>query len=119
MFSIKDEDDYTKIIVDGKLKSSDYVNTLIPKIEEISKDGAMKIMAIMNGFEGIELTAMLDDLITACKHRKEFEKVAVVTHSSWMKFGLNVFGTIISGDVKTFDNEHDAREWLIKVVQGK
>ncbi len=36
-------------------------------------------MMVMNGFEGIELKAMLDDFKTACKHRKDFDKVAVVT----------------------------------------
>ena len=55
---------------------------------------------------------MLDDLKTACKYRKDFEKVAVVTHSTWMKIGLNIFGAIISGEVKTFENEQDAEQWL-------
>jgi hypothetical protein len=29
-----------------------------------------------------------------------------------MKIGLNIFGAIISGEVKTFENEQDAEQWL-------
>ena len=33
-------------------------------------------------------------------------------YSTWMKIGLNIFGAIISGEVKTFENEQDAEQWL-------
>jgi hypothetical protein len=112
MFKITNEAGYTKIVVNGKLTHADYIDTLIPKFEEISKSSYIKIMMVMNGFEGIELKAMLDDLKPACKYRKDFEKVAVVTHSTWMKISLNIFAAIISGEVKTFENEQDAEQWL-------
>jgi hypothetical protein len=114
MFKITDESGYTKIVVEGKLKHSDYIDNLIPKFEKIVKTGSMKVMVIMDQFEGIGLKAMLDDLKTACKYRKDFHKVAVVTQSIWMKAGLNIFSIIVAGKVATFVNEHEAQEWLIK-----
>ena len=112
MLHVANEEGYTKIVVDGKLTHSDYVDILIPKFEEISKNGSIKIMTVISSFEGIEFTAIFDDLKTVYKHRKDFEKIAVVTNSAWINLGLNIFKAITSGEVKTFENEQDAQQWL-------
>ncbi|AXA33494.1 STAS/SEC14 domain-containing protein [Francisella adeliensis] len=112
MFNITDESGYTKIEVEGKLTHKDYVETLIPKFEELAGKGKLKVLVIMSNFEGIEVKAMLDDLKTAVKHRKDFEKVAVVTEADWIKVGLNVFKGIVSADVKTFHDEKSASIWM-------
>ena len=114
MFEITDEDGYTKIVVQGKLTHDDYVNTLIPEIDKIAKAGNMKIMNVMKDFSGIEFKALIDDLKTAFKHRKDFKKVAVVTNQAWMKIGLNIFKNIVDGEVQIFKAESDAEAWLQK-----
>lgn len=112
MFNITEENGYTKIEVEGKLRHKDYIDTLIPKFEELASKGKLKVLVVMSSFEGIELKAMLDDFKTALKHRKDFEKVAVITDKNWMKVGLNIFKTIVSGEVETFQDEKSAMIWM-------
>lgn len=114
MFEITDEDGFTKIVVQGKLTHDDYVNTLIPEIDKIAKAGNMKIMNVMEDFSGIEFKALIDDLKTAFKHRKDFKKVAVVTNQVWMKIGLNIFKNIVDGEVQIFKAKSDTEAWLQK-----
>lgn len=115
MFNILKEDGYTKVVVEGKLKHSDYIDTLIPKLDELSKLGSIKIMMVMTDFAGIELKAILDDIKTVLKHRKTFNKVAIVTNKSWIKISISIFRCIITGHVNTFTNEQDAQQWLNKI----
>jgi hypothetical protein len=114
MFEIHEENNYTKIVIKGKLKHSDYIDTLIPKLDQLSKNSTMKIMAVAFDFSGIELKAMLDDFKTGLKHRKDFQKLAVVTDKTWMKVGVEIFKHIITGDVQVFEKESEAELWLIE-----
>lgn len=99
--------------MEGKLTHKDYINTLIPAIDELAKKGTIKVMIIIDDFTGMELKAIVDDFRTAISHRKDFAKMAIVTHKTWMKVSVDIFKMLISGDVKTFENEKDAENWLI------
>lgn len=114
MFQISDRKEYTKVVVEGKLAHKDYIDTLIPAIDELAKKGTIKVMIIMDDFTGMELKAMVDDFKTAISHRKDFAKMAIVTHKTWMKVSVDIFKVFISGDVKTFENEKEAEDWLVK-----
>ena len=114
MFTISNETDYTKINVQGKLKHKDYIDVLLPKLDEISKEGKIKALIEMNDFSGIELKAIIDDMKAGIKHRKDFEKIAVVTDSSWMSTAVNIFKHVYSSDIQTFSDEILAKNWLTK-----
>jgi hypothetical protein len=112
MFKISKESGYTKIIAQGKIKHTDYVDTLIPELESISASGSMKIMVNMTMFDGIELKAMLDDLKTVIKYRKVFDKVAIVSDKRWVKICSSIFRFIISGHTLVVESEEEAEKWL-------
>ncbi|MED7818830.1 MULTISPECIES: STAS/SEC14 domain-containing protein [unclassified Francisella] len=114
MFQISNKKEYTKVTVEGKLTHKDYINTLIPVIDELAKKGAIKVMIIIDDFTGMELKAMVDDFRTAISHRKDFAKMAIVTHKTWMKVSVDIFKVFISGEIKIFENEKDAESWLIE-----
>ena len=49
MLHVANEEGYTKIVVDRKLTHSDYVDILIPKFEEISKNDC-KLLLFLSAF---------------------------------------------------------------------
>jgi hypothetical protein len=112
MFKTSQESGYTKIVAHGTLKHSDYVDTLMPELDRISKSGYIKIMVDMTMFDGIELKAMLDDLKTVIKYRTVFDKVAIISDKRWVKICSSLFKFIITGHTLVLDNEQDADKWL-------
>ena len=123
MLKISKESGYTKIIAQGKIKHTDYVDTLIPELESISASGSIKIMVDMTMFDGIELKAMLDDLKTVIKYRNVFDKVVIVSDKRWVKICSSIFRFIISGHTLVVESEDAAIKWLdvteSKVVKQK
>jgi DNA-binding protein HU-beta len=112
MFKISKEYGYTKIITQGKIKHTDYVDTLVPELESISASGSIKIMVDMTKFDGIELKAMLDDLKIGIKYRKLFNKIAIVSNKRWIKISIHIFKFIITGQIVVVENEDAAIKWL-------
>ncbi|ASG67964.1 hypothetical protein fh0823_06430 [Francisella halioticida] len=113
MFTVSNENGYTKINVQGKLKHTDYTDVLIPKLDEIAKQGSIKALIEMRDFSGIEFKALIDDLKTEFKHRKDFEKIAVVTDSLWVNTSIDIFKRFFAGEIQTFSDETWAKNWLV------
>ncbi|MGB9801678.1 MAG: STAS/SEC14 domain-containing protein, partial [Arcobacter sp.] len=59
-----------------------------------------------------ELKAAWDDLKIGLKHGNQFEKIAIITGKSWIKIGSKITSWFIQGEVKNFENELEAFEWL-------
>jgi hypothetical protein len=98
----------------GTLTHEDY-ETITPMIDS-ALEGVTnpKIRAICDCTEldGWELEAAWDDLKIGLKHGSEFEKIAMITGKSWIKIGSKITSWFIAGEIKNFDNEIEAFEWL-------
>ncbi|ADG93577.1 conserved hypothetical protein [Arcobacter nitrofigilis DSM 7299] len=98
----------------GTLTHEDY-ETITPLIDS-ALEGVTnpKIRAICDctELEGWELKAAWDDLKIGLKHGNQFEKIAIITGKSWIKIGSKITSWFIQGEVKNFENELEAFEWL-------
>ncbi|WP_375723973.1 STAS/SEC14 domain-containing protein [Arcobacter sp. KX21116] len=98
----------------GTLTHEDY-ETITPMIDSALEEIANpKIRAICDCTEldGWELKAAWDDLKIGLKHGNQFEKIAIITGKSWIKIGSKITSWFIQGEVKNFENELEAFEWL-------
>lgn len=117
MIEVKHTDDYLHVKASGKATHKDYVNTLIPSLEkEIADADSHKINVLMEvaDFHGWEIKAGWDDFKTGIKHRKNFNKVALVGDKKWEKVVSKFFSFFISAEVKYFDisQKDEAINWL-------
>jgi hypothetical protein len=100
----------------GKITTRDYEEVLIPRLEAVLQEqGKMRLLYLLaEDFEGWEAGAMWDDTKFGLKHRKDFEKVALVGGARWMEVLMKLFGTLMEGEIKNFPREQlqDAWEWL-------
>lgn len=98
----------------GKLTHEDYeiITPMIDAALEGVKDP--KINAIIDGTElqGWELRAAWDDFRLGLKHGSEFEKIAIVGNKKWQETTAKIGSWFISGEVKYFENEAEALDWL-------
>ena len=127
MFEFENHDNYFYVKASGKLTHEDYVDHLIPKLEEFianqnkdkNKDkNRDKINALVeiNELKGWELQAVWDDFSTGIKHRKEFNKIAIIADQPWIAAMVKFFSIFIPGEVKFFDlkNKDKAQAWIEK-----
>lgn len=100
----------------GKITAREYEDVIIPGLEAVFKEhGKIRLMYLVDeSFQGAEAGAMWDDTKLGLKHRKDFEKLALVGGSKWMDWLTKLAAKFISGETKTFTSEQlqEAWDWL-------
>lgn len=98
----------------GKLTHEDY-KTITPMIDSALatvKDPQVKVLIDGTELEGWEPRAAWDDFKLGLKHGNEFVKIAIYGNKNWQEIVAKVGSWFISGDVKYFDQEDTALDWL-------
>ena len=109
-------DDLLAVQARGRVTSEDYERLFLPALEAmIQKRGAARVLFVMGpDFVGYTVGAAWDDAVFGMRHRKDFERVAVVGGPEWMQWGVNLAGRLVSGETRTFalDDLDAARQWV-------
>ena len=98
----------------GKLTHEDH-ETITPLLDSALgavKEPQVKVLIDGTELEGWELRAAWDDLKLGLKHGNEFVKIAIYGNKHWQEITAKVGAWFISGEVKYFEIEEDARAWL-------
>ena len=98
----------------GKLTHEDYqtINPMIDAALEGVKDPKIKVFVDGTELEGWELRAAWDDFRLGLKHCSEFEKIAIIGNKKWQEYTAKMGSWFISGEVKYFEAESEALDWL-------
>lgn len=96
-----------------KVTSRDYEEVLIPRLEAlIQEHGQVRFLYLIDeDFQGVELGAMWDDAKFGLKHRKKFDKMALVGPARWMEVAMKLFTPLMPGEMKSFPREELAAAW--------
>jgi hypothetical protein len=46
------------------------------------------------------------------KHGREFKKVAILGNKRWLEMSAKIGSWFVAGDIKYFENETEAFDWL-------
>lgn len=107
----------------GKITADDYRNVLIPEAERrLAKHQAIKLFCILGSrFDGLTPGAAWADLKLGVSHWNQFEQMAVVTDTSWIRDSLLLFGPIYHHPIKVFPTtELDvAKKWIAEKEPAK
>lgn len=108
------DDFYLSLKVVGKLTHEDYkkINPMIDSTLESVKDPKVKVFIDGSEFDGWELRAAWDDFKLGLKHGNEFDKIAFLGNKDWQKHMTKIAAWFLSGEMKYFENENKAIEWL-------
>ncbi len=100
----------------GKITARDYEEVLIPRCRAVLEEqGKMRLLYLLDeDFEGMEAGAMWEDTKFGLKHRKDFEKMALVGGARWMEMVMKLFAPLMEGEMKNFPREQlqEAWDWL-------
>ncbi len=99
----------------GKFTAEDYETVLMPAMDAAVKDGPVNLLFVMpDGFQGMELGAMRDDLSFGLKHFRDFRKFAFVTDNEAMAALTRNFSVLIPAETQVFSlaKREEAVTWL-------
>ncbi|SOC84736.1 SpoIIAA-like [Ensifer adhaerens] len=87
----------------GKFTAADYEAVLMPAMEAAVKIGPVRLLFVMpEGFHGMEMGAMRDDLMFGFKHFRDFEKFAFVTDDEALAALTRNFAFMIPVETQVF-----------------
>jgi hypothetical protein len=98
----------------GKLTHEDYkiITPMIDSALAAVKEPQVKVLIDGTELEGWEARAAWDDFKLGLKHNNEFVKIAIHGNKNWQEIVAKVGDWFISGEVKYFDQEDTALDWL-------
>lgn len=109
-------DDVVAFACRGQVSASEYAAVVTPRMEPALEERT-KVRVhyeIGDDFTGIDPGAVCDDITTGMRHRREWERIAVVTDVDWIRNTMRAFGFLIFCKIKIFpttDRAH-ARDWV-------
>ncbi len=114
-FLPESEDLHLGIRVRGKLTAADYRIEMVPRLERIIKEwGRARVLLFLGeDFQGFEAEALKGDAFGA-ENKNNFERIAVVGGSFWLRMQMKLITPFMSGKVRNFAREDldQAWEWL-------
>lgn len=99
----------------GKFTAADYEAVLMPAMDAAVKNGPVNLLFVMpDGFHGMEMGAMRDDLMFGLKHFRDFKKFAFVTDDETMAALTRNFAFMIPAETRVFSvaERDQAVMWL-------
>lgn len=102
----------------GKLTRADYVDVLEPALKAAVEAGGIRLLFVLDDFDGAEPGAWLEDMKTGLsawvKHHSAWERFALVTDVDWIAKATHMFAWAAPGEVRVYEQDDldDAREWV-------
>lgn len=98
----------------GRLTEND-MNHIVPKLEAfITKHGKIRLIEIIERFEGLDPTTVLDGMKFDMKHLSDVTHAAVVSDMAWIGFMTRAAAAMMPLTVRVFgmDQIDEARDWI-------
>ncbi len=110
----RDSDVFLALKAVGKLTHEDYkiITPMIDSALAEVREPKVKVLSDGTELEGWELRAAWDDLRLGLKHNNDFHRIAIFGNRRWQEIAARIGAWFASGEVKYFDDEEDALDWL-------
>jgi hypothetical protein len=106
-------------VISGRLTQADYQDVLLPPIRDtIERREPIKVLAVIEGFDGLEAGGLLEELKAAGKLGSSQDALksyfAVVTDIGWVRRSVTLFGWLVPGELRVFKTAEraGAETWL-------
>ncbi len=99
------EDNILVVKATEKLTAKDYEEVFIPKINQLIQEyGKVRVVVFLaENFSGWEIGAAWDDTKFGIQHRNDFEKMAVVGGSKWVKWATKISSYFMDSQIAIYD----------------
>lgn len=105
----------------GKLTRGDYEQTILPRLEgALREHERLRCLCVLGeDFQGITPGAAWEDLKFDVAHRKDFERIAIVTDHGLVRAAARLSSPLFSGELRLFDvaDRGRAEAWVQEGVR--
>jgi len=105
------------IRISGVLRQAELQDVQTVAAQEITRIGTIKLLFVLDAFEGWERDADWGDLAFYAAHDKDIDKIAIVGDEKWRDHGLAFAGAGIRKATVRYFNPAEgaqARAWLLQ-----
>jgi hypothetical protein len=100
----------------GEVEDDDYEDVLEPAVKDrLSRHDKIRLLYVLGPeFTGYEADAMWEDTKLGMKTFTDYDRMAIVTDTTWLRRTVKAFGWAIPGEVRVFpyDQLAEARAWI-------
>ena len=81
-------------------------------------EGSIDLFFDLRSMADFTLDVAWEDIVFARSHANDFNRIAVVTQSQWVAWSAWLSQIFVSAEMKVFDDESGARDWLGSAAPG-
>ena len=100
----------------GEVEDDDYEQVLEPAVRDrLSRHDKIRLLYVLGPeFTGYDADAMWEDTKFGAKTFTDYDRMAIVTDTTWLRRTVKAFGWAIPGEVRVFpyDGLDEARTWI-------
>jgi|SRR3954447_26716728 hypothetical protein len=107
-------------VISGRLTRAEYQDVLLPPVRDtIARGEQIRMLVVIDDFQGLEPGALLGELKATLKlgseQRSGAARFAVVTDTDWVRRAITLFGWLVPGEIRVFTSAErtDAETWLV------
>ena len=99
--------------VDGRLRERDIKSAVKELKPFFEREGKFNVLARLKNFNGFDLLSIFDDDLVRLKIKapSRIAKYAVVGPKPWMRNLLELAGSVVSTEIRTFDASEETAAW--------
>jgi len=112
MISIEHEDKLTLVGVFGEFTVADYRQFEEEVGAQLKSQGRLNLLIDLTGMLEYTLDVALEDIRFAREHARDVGRIAIISNEDLVAWLALLTALFIDSDVKVFDSEALAREWL-------
>ncbi|MGE0711785.1 MAG: DJ-1/PfpI/YhbO family deglycase/protease [Planctomycetota bacterium] len=106
------EDEYVELLAKGKLTRAHY-DAVVPRLEaQLETAGRLRALIRLEGFRGWAASGIAAELRFDLRHRKDFDRIAVVGEGKLQEWGTKLSRPFFGGEVRYFEQIAAARAWI-------
>lgn len=102
--------------VSGIVSAEDYESVIIPAVDAVvAQDQKLRLLYhVTPEFKKYDFGAMWEDAKVGLQHLTSWDRIAVVTDVDWLSSSIRVFGFVVPGQIRVFENAQiaEAKNWL-------
>ncbi len=110
-------DNVVGIAASGHVSATDYETVLRPAVEAaLKRHGKARLLYVLGSdFTGFAPSAMWEDAKLGIAHFTAWERIAIVTDTSWVANATSMFGFVMPCPVQVFSTEDRAKAdaWVV------
>lgn len=112
MITTSHRDHLAECVVFGEFSLADFMEFEELVLYKIKFSGPVSLLLDLRQMADFTVDVAWEEIRFSTQHSKDFDRIAVITESQWVAWSAWLSQLFVSADVRVFEDEAEAHEWL-------